>query len=207
MKVFNKEERKRVEVRNLRNLHFPKRPEYEYFLHRSLPQPNDNPKTKFYSVSEKSSGAAVSWHELSPEKAIAKAKEKLYFYSKEQIKDAVNNSLEIQEKLIPKTLHDAHKALWNWLAKTGSTDKKAAPVWTDTKFAHLVNSCTKSAQCFCCRKNENCAKCPITWVGYTSHLACTAKGSLYKDWNITPNIKTRKKLAKQIANLYWEERT
>ena len=73
-KIYLDGDKKWVEVKNLKNLRFPSQPNYEFFLHRTY---RTDGKLQGFTVTEKSSGAAVCAGYGSKESAIARAEDLL----------------------------------------------------------------------------------------------------------------------------------
>ena len=118
------------------------------------------------------------------------------------------------EKLkISKEYETLHRRLWGWLAKTGEQFKYRWPEWESNggKIKGVLH------HCFCCElghfeENWNQyppCKCPIKWGKRDTsreHVECQSYNNLYTKWLSTYNMKQRKILAKQIANLPWRHR-
>ena len=92
MKVVNKDGSKMVFVRNVKNIAFKERPEYEFFVHRSL-------LTEGFSVTEKLSGACLIWGESSVKAAIEVAEELLLSTTKRQLSKAVKAAIKIRKEI------------------------------------------------------------------------------------------------------------
>lgn len=92
MKVVNTGERKMVFVRNIKNVSFKERPEYEFFVHRSL-------LTEGFSVTEKLSGACLIWGESSVKAAIVAAEKQLLSRTKRQLSKAVKAAIKIRKEI------------------------------------------------------------------------------------------------------------
>ena len=88
-----------------------------------------------------------------------------------------------------------HRALWLWLAKTGSPNKEDWPGWefNGGKIPKQI------AHCFLC--SDSC--CRIIWLKTPILLRpCLHLDSPYLKWRNEPDIEKRKKLAKKIAGMW-----
>jgi hypothetical protein len=94
MKVVNQNQKKIIEVRNLKNITFKNFPKHEFFVHKSLCGGG-------FSVTEKSSGACLIWEEDTIKEAIIVAETILNAMSKASIglaiKAAVKRRKEIEK--------------------------------------------------------------------------------------------------------------
>lgn len=105
-----------------------------------------------------------------------------------------------------RTNEELHRALWRWLAETGSGNKEDWPEWK-----HNGGMYVACASCFACQEaNHICGgcclpkdnHCPIKWG--KAGRGCHANGSPLVSWFLS-NKDTRKKYAAIIAELPWRE--
>lgn len=118
------------------------------------------------------------------------------------------------------TNHEAHKLLWEWLAKNPDKDKQ------DFFKTYCKREILPKNFCYACEealgrckvsstKGSMCTKCPIKkwreYSHYTIGCACiNAPDNLYSDWSLTDpygeeNLKKLNQLAAEIADLEWIE--
>ena len=88
-KIYDRVEKKFVNVQSMRNLLFHTAPKYEFFLHKRY-------KDKGYTVSERTTGCAVA-HGETQYSTIMKANEKLDSLPKGELDNAVKRAMEVQE--------------------------------------------------------------------------------------------------------------
>jgi len=95
-----------------------------------------------------------------------------------------------------------HRALWLWLAKTGSEYKNNWPGWEKIEHQDYV--------CFLCNKyhanrnfKEDTCKCPIKWSKIKdSRTPCCNYDSPFYQWEDEQDITKRRKLALKIAGMW-----
>jgi hypothetical protein len=104
-----------------------------------------------------------------------------------------------------------HKKLWTKLARTGGRSKREA--LSNLKLDFIQDDCFACE--FVDRRANGCAKCPITWrpdqyqTVLQGLVPCSLNENsetLYSRWFAESSKSVRKSLAKQIAELPWEER-
>lgn len=97
---------------------------------------------------------------------------------------------------------EEHRKLWYWLAEHPEAEKADYfKYWDATNWPH--------SRCFACeaaieratraRKHAFCVFCPLDYAA----IGCDT-GGLYDQWADAVSPETRRKLARQIANLPWK---
>ncbi len=107
-------------------------------------------------------------------------------------------------------MHRAHIRKWMWLHKFPGKNKNDWPEFVKNggKIPHVTH------HCFACgmagprdtRAGVDCSSCPFKWPLSKKHesiLSAMCEYSIYGKW-IVGTPKTRKKFAKQIAELPWK---
>jgi len=97
-----------------------------------------------------------------------------------------------------------HRALWDWLAETGSDIKAAWPGWAE--YDRMAMS-----YCFVCECHRTYVgpchvRCPAVWPGGAG--CCETAGNddgVFELWRAERNINARRELAAQIRDLPWRE--
>lgn len=106
-----------------------------------------------------------------------------------------------------RTNEELHRALWRWLAETGSKWKREWPEWKHN--GGLVEEV--KCLCFACYAMTECddefKRCPIRWAVEGN---CNYGKSEYKQWNClmgddSGDVDERKRIAAIIAELPWKE--
>jgi len=95
-----------------------------------------------------------------------------------------------------KAWHDLHVALWTWLSLDAEREKE--------EWFEMFNVPKVSNYCFACEVaniGAGCVNCPIQRDDWGK-----CANGLYEKWKYTHKIAEREKLAREIANMKWEER-
>ena len=96
-RIYDRVEKRSVKVQSMKNLTFEEAPNYKFFLHkRYIVQADYSQKDKGYTVSERTSGCALSYGDT-PFLATLDAQEKLRHYGEGKLKKAVDEALEVQK--------------------------------------------------------------------------------------------------------------
>lgn len=94
------------------------------------------------------------------------------------------------------TNHEAHIALWDYLAKNPGKTKEEWPYWP------MHQNVIDYSRCFACFDCDlDCDYCPLQWG---EDRSCRGNRSLYWAYR-TASGKKRKNLAKQIRDLEWKD--
>ena len=97
-----------------------------------------------------------------------------------------------------KQAREGHRALWDWLAKTGAGDKLEWPGWADY-VGEAYNNCFACELIVAC-----CPPCPIKWPD--EFCVNGDDTGLFDQWELATDTETRKKLAAHIRDLPWKEK-
>lgn len=109
-----------------------------------------------------------------------------------------------------RTLKRKHKAMWLWLA---ANPKKRKVDWEE--YMHYQGKPTPAWTCYACIaacidsniNTRSCAlRCPIDWPG-AERIERACCFSTYKQWGKSTNLKERSRLATEIANYRWHNRS
>ena len=108
------------------------------------------------------------------------------------------------DELTLEQAQEGHRALWNWLAETGSDVKLNWPGWENY-------NTTPRACCFACEIAKQkagmdyyCGSCPLVWPGDDENCNKEDEDGLWYQWSIENDTARRKELAAQIRDLPWK---
>lgn len=99
-----------------------------------------------------------------------------------------------------------HREMWRFLAETGADDKEEWPGWGETFDDYIDIACN----CFCCHVAggehcRDCDDCPITWPFVDNCADVKCLSSLFGIWENIESKEVRKRIAKVIMQLPWDE--